>query len=141
MQKQIENKIMTLVAMFIFIMTSLGMMSSAHAEKIVNKKISYFNGAVIVVVKGQTSAEKGVFTADIKDAAGKPYTAMTAEWMSATVQMVTMDMGITKAVVTDDGAARVKIATTFSMTGQWKLNIKMVTAAGTETHSLNVNVP
>jgi hypothetical protein len=141
MQKLIKNKSVSLVAMFVFIMTSLGMMGSVHAEKIVNKKISYFNGAVVVVVNGQTNAEKGVFTADIKDAAGNPYSAMTAEWMSATVQMVTMDMGITKAVVTDDGAARVKIVTAFSMTGQWKLNIKMSTAAGTETHSINVKAP
>jgi hypothetical protein len=141
MQKIIEIKIRSFVAVFIFIMASAGVLNTAHAAKIVNKQIPYFNGALVLVVNGQTTSNTGVFTADIKDAAGKPYPAMTAEWISATVEMVTMDMGVTKASVVNNGAAKVKIQTQFSMTGQWKLNIKMTTAAGSETHSININVP
>jgi hypothetical protein len=121
--------------------SSILMMGNAHAENILNKKISYFNGVLVLVVSGQTSSAAGVFTAEIKDASGKPYPAMNAEWISATVEMVGMDMGINKATVVNDGSAKVKIQSKFTMSGQWKLNIKLTTAAGSEAHSITLNVP
>jgi hypothetical protein len=66
---------------------------------------------------------------------------MTAEWISASIEMVTMDMGIAKTSVIDAGPAKVKIEPKFSMGGQWKLNIKLTTAAGSESHSVKFNVP
>lgn len=139
MLKVIENKIKYLVV--VFLVTTFGLLGTAHAAKIANKKISYFNGALIIVVNGTTTSKSGAFTADIQDASGKPYPAMTAEWISASVQMVTMDMGITNASVVDDSPARVKIKANFSMPGQWKLNIKLTTASGSESHSVNFNAP
>lgn len=139
MYNKIGIKIRTLIAMFI--LTSLGFLNSASAEKISNKKLSYFKGVVNVFISGVTTSDAGVFTASIKDSAGNAYTAMTAEWVSAGVEMVTMDMGTTKAIVSDDGPGKIKIKTKFSMAGQWKLTIKLTTAAGSESKSININVP
>jgi hypothetical protein len=141
MQKSIKNKIMSLAAIFVFLMSSVGFIGQASADKITNKQIFYFNGALVAVVNGTTTSSAGVFTVDIKDAAGNPYPAMTAEWVSATIEMVTMDMGVTKVHVSNDGPARVKVQPKFSMGGQWKLNIKLTTAAGAESHSISFNVP
>lgn len=113
----------------------------AQAEKITNKQIPYFNGALVLVVNGQTNSNSGVFTAEIRDSAGKPYPAMTAQWISASVEMVTMDMGVTKVAVVDDGPAKIKMQPSFSMPGKWKLSIKLSTGAGIEAHSINLNVP
>lgn len=131
--KTIQGLIITVVVLVVS--------AFAQAEKITNKQIPYFNGALVLVVNGQTNANSGLFTAEIKDSSGNPYPAMTAQWMSASIEMITMDMGVTKVAVVDDGPARVKIQPSFSMTGKWKLTIKLTTAAGSEAHSININVP
>jgi hypothetical protein len=112
-----------------------------QAEKITNKRVQYFNGAINLVINGQTDSSSGVFIAEIKDSSGNPYPAMTAQWISASIEMATMDMGVTKAAVIDDGSARVKIQPKFSMSGKWKLNIKLTTAAGSESRAITFNVP
>ncbi|MGZ3789401.1 MAG: hypothetical protein ACXVLQ_12810 [Bacteriovorax sp.] len=114
----------------------------------VDESLSYFNGAIEAKVQGPdvVSISKGsAFNVTITDAHGAAY-PLAAKWVNATVEMTDMDMGVTKAKVSDvlDASGKVqgvlKVEPTFSMKGPWKLNLKLTTASGNESHSVSFDV-
>lgn len=115
----------------------------------VNEKLSYFNGTIEAQVTGPdsiTTRGPNPFTVKITDATGAPYTAIVAKWVNASTNMTNMEMGSTKAAVTDvlDAAGLFQgvltIEPTFAMAGPFELKIKLRTAAGSEVNSVRFDV-
>ena len=115
----------------------------------VNEKLSYFNGTIEVQVTGpDTTTARGpnIFTAKVTDAKGTPYNTIVAKWVAASTNMTNMEMGSTKAVVTDvlDAAGLpqglLNIEPSFAMAGPFELKIKLRTAAGSEVNSVQFDV-
>jgi len=129
--------------------------SSAFAE--INTTLSFYNDALRAQVIGPTTLSAGKnannpFTVKITDANGAPYTGITKEWLSGTVEMTNMDMGVTKVTrVSDvlDAAGQLQgviaLNPIFSMKGPWKLSLTMTVSDGNggtidETQTINFNV-
>ena len=115
----------------------------------VDEKLSYFNGTIEAQVTGPNSVTTrgpNTFVLKITDATGAPYTAIVAKWINASSNMTSMEMGSTKAVVTDvlDAAGLpqglLTIEPTFTMAGPYELKIKLRTAAGSEVNSVHFDV-
>jgi hypothetical protein len=135
---------------FLTLVLALSLIGQVAVAKGIDERLSYFNGAIEVQILGPAQMSMNnntnAFTVNITDAQGAPYPYITAKWVNATVQMVDMDMGVSKAKISDvlDAAGKtqgiLKIEPQFAMKGQWKLNLKLTTASGNETHSINFEV-
>jgi hypothetical protein len=120
----------------------MGSSLSAQAAKIQNQVLSFFNNSLKVTINGETTSSTANFTADVTEAAnGNPYPAITSQWLTANLEMVGMDMGITKVKATDIKPGQIKFQASLSMSGQWKMNLKMTTSAGSEVRSFTFKAP
>lgn len=130
--------------------------SNSFAQS-VNKTLGYFEGALQVQVTGPKSPAAGTnkdntFTLQINDGNGTPYPAITKEFVSASVQMTNMDMGITPVkninAVLDANKqyqGTLTMNPVFSMKGPWKLTIKITVSDAdgnpmTDTQSVTFDV-
>lgn len=130
--------------------------SNSFAEP-VNKTLGYFDGALQVQVTGPKSLAAGAnkdntFTVQVNDANGAPYSAITKEWVKATVEMTNMDMGIDPVNKINDVLdannqyqGKLVLNPSFSMRGPWKLNISITASdangnPATETQSVTFDV-
>lgn len=132
------KKIKSLMLISFLLMGSL----SAHAAKIQNQVLNYFNNSIKVTLNGEATSSNVVLTADIAEVAnGNPYPAITTQWLTGTLEMVGMDMGITKVKATDIKPGQIKFQSSLSMSGQWKMNLKMTTSVGSEVRSITFKAP
>jgi hypothetical protein len=123
----------------------------------VNKTLGFFNGALQAQVLGPKSLASGSgkdnsFTVQINDANGTPYPAITKQWVKATVEMTSMDMGINPVEKIHDildskkqFQGKLTINPAFTMSGPWKLNISITVSDAngrpmTDTQSVTFDV-
>ncbi|HEY8272575.1 MAG TPA: hypothetical protein VIG33_16905 [Pseudobdellovibrionaceae bacterium] len=122
-----------------------------------SKTLGFFNGALQAKVSGPKSLTSGsnkdnTFTVQITDANGAPYPAITKEWVKATIEMTSMDMGVDSVRKISDILdakkqlqGKLAINPEFSMKGPWKLNLSITVSDAngqpmTDTQSLTFNV-
>lgn len=150
---KLKLSLLNLVAISFF----ASIISSATFAQSLDTVLEYYNGSLQVHVMGPQSITKGrsannTFTIQINDSTGNPYPPITKQWVQATVEMTSMDMGIDPVEKVEDvldsnnqPQGLVKLSPIFSMAGPWKMNISITVAddngkAMTETQAVNFEV-
>ncbi|MGZ3773842.1 MAG: hypothetical protein ACXVCY_07380 [Pseudobdellovibrionaceae bacterium] len=117
--------------------------ASSSSAQTVNKTLGYFDGALQVQLMGPKTLAAGInkdntFTIQINDANGTPYPAITKEFVKATVEMTSMDMGTNVVNKISDildskkqFQGKLAINPSFSMKGPWKINLS-ITVSGAD---------
>lgn len=122
-----------------------------------SKTLGFFDGALQAKVSGPKSLAVGsnkdnTFTVQITDATGAPYPSITKEWVKASVEMTSMDMGVDSVSKISDILdakkqlqGKLAINPEFSMRGPWKLNISITVSDAngkpmTDTQSITFDV-
>jgi hypothetical protein len=119
-----------------FVMTTLSVtLLSLSSWAGINKTLSFYGGALQVQVTAPNAlaagnSAKNQFSLLVMDGNGTPYPSITKQWIKASVEMTSMDMGITPAAKMEDVLdankqlqGKINIFPVFSMTGPWKLNL------------------
>lgn len=118
--------------------------------------LDFFNGDLQAHITGPNDLMSGkkdnIFLVQFTDATGAALPSMTKQFVSATVEMTNMDMGIMNVKKVEDVLDTnkqlqgvVSLNPTFSMRGPWKMNIKVIINDGngnpaTDVQAITFNV-